>query len=90
MVGMKDVMELVSDSVFCYAKPSGQGFLRKSECSCYHKGEKCCNAFKEQEDFHKTYKELESQGFTRQEILSSFEKKLEGKESDWFQQNVVK
>lgn len=87
---MNDLQLFISQHVFCYAKKEGQGAVIKSECACNEKQVKCCEAYQEMNEFHSKYKEWEQQGLSRKEILERFEESLKGKESHWFQFNVIK
>ncbi|MGG1690812.1 hypothetical protein [Heyndrickxia ginsengihumi] len=45
MENVKSIMETtrntIENSVFCYAKKDGQGFIEKAKCQCYLEGKKC-------------------------------------------------
>jgi hypothetical protein len=81
------IRESFENATFCYASKEGQGFTSKTECECYSKGQKCCNAFKEHEAFHALYKKLEEKGHTRDEILDEF--KRTHTTEHWYQYNVI-
>ncbi|TXK85812.1 hypothetical protein [Paenibacillus sp. N3.4] len=85
-----DIGKIIAESVFCYEKNDGQGLVNKDQCACYQQGQKTCNAFMQQELFHKRYGELENEGLPRKDILSIIEKEIEGKEHHWYKQNVSK
>jgi hypothetical protein len=87
---MKEIQKFISQHVFCYAHTEGQGFVKKELCPCYGKSEKQCEAYHEMNEFHQMYKELKEQGYSRKEIIEKFEDSLIGKNSHWFQYNVVK
>lgn len=89
-MSMKEITNLIVNSVFCYSSNEGQGLVKKENCECYVKDEKCCKAYLEREDFLKIYRELESKGYDRNQIISEIEKKYTWDETFWIQYNVKK
>lgn len=103
MSSIFDLMrERIENSVFCYDKDGGEGFVNKGDCECFKQGELCCQSYKDREQFHNYFKELI--GFTatekgydeyvkasvavRKEVINKAD--IEMKDSKWFKDNVIK
>lgn len=84
---MKDIIDIISNSVFCYDGEEGQALVDKSKCECYAKGEKNCKAYIDSQNFSSRYRELEGTGMVRKEIIDIL--RVEFSESSWFQRNVI-
>lgn len=84
----RKMTQMLANSVFCHACPGGQGLVDKDKCSCFQSKERTCEAYLQQELFHKRYSELSELGWARWEILAIFEKEIKGKEHYWYKDNV--
>ncbi|QST02189.1 hypothetical protein IMZ31_22310 (plasmid) [Pontibacillus sp. ALD_SL1] len=87
--------KIIQNSVFCYSKEEGQGFVPKDSCPCYRRGIQDCEAKKDQERYHERFKEVAStipdlsNPPTRQQwkwIVDELSPEFQ--HSAWFQNNV--
>ena len=83
------IRERIGKSAFCYAKSGGQGFVDKKECECFIKGG-CCQAVIDKNKFHSYFEgmSMEESAKNRNRIIKEIEEEF--KDSQWFNDNVVK
>lgn len=86
-MNMEEIVKRFENSRYCYAKPGGQGFVPKEECTC---GEnKCCQAFKDYERFHKRFNEIDREYDGEISIKTIIQRlKPEFEDSQWWKDNI--
>lgn len=83
----KRIIELVENSLFCYGKEGGQGYVDKHECKCGG-NRSICQAYQDREKFHSYFNGLtmEEVVHRRDEIIEEIKGEFE--DSQWFKDNV--
>lgn len=80
----KEIRKKFEDSIFCYAKSGGQGFVHKNDCSCGK--DKSCQAFKDYQRFHELNKQYDG-GMSINTIIKILKPEFE--DSKWWKDNVI-
>ena len=83
--------EIMANSVFCYSKDGGQGFVFKEKCKCYEVGTMCCQAYKDQKLFHSYFDGVEYEDVPKRyfEIIEKTMQDEQLKNSKWCKENVT-
>ncbi|MED4883088.1 hypothetical protein [Bacillus smithii] len=83
----KEIRKKFEDSIFCYAKLGGQGFVHKNDCFCGK--DKSCQAFKDYQRFHERFNELNRQYDGEMNIIGIIQiLKPEFENSQWWKDNI--
>lgn len=89
MDGVDDILKMIQESKFCYQKAYGEGYVRKSDCTCTATNP--CQAIIDKSRFHQLFDEIEESengnNITRREIIQKM--KPEFKESIWWIENII-
>ena len=87
----KRFKEIMANSVFCYSKDGGQGFVIKDKCQCSEVGAIRCQAYEDQKLFHSYFDGVDYEDVPKV-YFETIEKTLQDeqlKDSKWCRENVV-